>query len=88
MLGAAARYLHTQLEGLSPVPWDEAVKRANRLGKPVAEIFPDAPASQAYRSLAQAIAAWPVMREDGGHLDGFLHRLIMSTRMMESSVRI
>ena len=88
MLGAAARYLNAQLTELSTVPWDEAVRRANRLGKPAAEIFPDAPASQAYRTLAQAIAAWPMMREDGGHLDGFLHRLIMSSRMMELSVRI
>lgn len=88
MLGAAARYLNAQLNPLSTVPWDDAVRRANRLGKPVAEVFPDAPASQAYRTLAQTIAAWPMMREDGGHLDGFLHRLIMSSRMMELSVRI
>jgi flagellar biosynthesis protein FlhG len=88
MLSAAARYLNAQLSELSTVPWDDAVRRANRLGKPAVEIFPDAPASQAYRSLAQTIAAWPMMREDGGHLDGFLHRLIISSRMMELSVRI
>lgn len=87
MLAAATRYLNARLEELHPIPWDETVKRANRLAKPVVEIFPDAPSSRAYRALAQAIAVWPMMREDDGHLEGFLQRLIMSSKMTESAVR-
>ena len=88
MLEAAARYLDTQLESLVSVPWDESVKRANKLHKPVVEAFPDAAASHAYRALGQIIATWPLMRENSGHLDGFLQRLIMSCRTMELTVRV
>jgi len=88
MLDAAARYLNTQLESLISVPWDETVKRANKLYKPVVEAFPDAAASHAYRALGQVIATWPMMRENSGHLDGFLQRLIMSSRKTELTVRV
>ena len=88
MLDAASRYLHVQLEGLGAIPWDETVKHANKRFKPVVEAFPDAPASHAYRALGQVIATWPMMRENSGHLDGFLQRLIMSCRSMELTVRV
>lgn len=88
MLDAAARYLNAPVEILGAVPWDDSVKHANKLFKPVVEAFPDAAASQAYRALGQVIAAWPAMRQNSGHLDGFLQRLIMSCRTMESAVRI
>lgn len=88
MLDAASRYLQVQLVGLGGIPWDETVKQANKGFRPVVEAFPDAPASQAYRVLGQTIAAWPMMRENSGHLDGFLQRLIMSCRTMELTVRV
>ena len=88
ILDAAARYLKAQLHSLGPVPWDETVKRANKLCKPVVEAFPDAIASQAYRALGQIIAAWPTMRQNSGHLDDFLQRLIMSSRTMELATRV
>ena len=88
MLDAAARYLNVQLESLGAIPWDECVKHANKCFKPAVEVFPDAPASHAYRALGQVIAAWPMMRENSGHLDGFLQRLIMSCRTMELTVRV
>jgi len=88
LLDAAARYLNAPVEILGAVPWDDSVKHANKLFKPAVEAFPDAAASQAYRALGQVIAAWPAMRQNSGHLDGFLQRLIMSCRTMESTVRI
>ena len=88
MLETAARYLSSRLDCLGSVPWDEAVKRANKLHKPVVEAFPDSAASQAYRALGQVIAAWPMMGENSGRLDGFLQRLIMSSSTMESAIRV
>ncbi len=87
MAEAATRYLHARLHGLPPIPLDDAIKRAGKLGKPAVETFPEAPASHAYRVLAQAVALLPAARPEGGHLEGFLHRLIMSGRMPETSVR-
>ena len=87
MVEAAARYFDAQLEREAPIPLDDAVKRANKLGKPAVEAFPNGRSSQAYRALAHALAGWPQAREEGRHLDGFLHRLIMSSRMTELSLR-
>lgn len=83
MAEAATRYLHARLHSLRPIPFDDAVKRADKLGKPAVETFPEAPASLAYRGLAQAVALWPPAQPEGGHLEGFLHRLIMSGRFAE-----
>ena len=88
MPDAAARYLNVRLEAVGSIPWDASVKRANKLFRPVVEVFPDSPASQAYRTLSQVIATWPPMRENSQHLDGFLQRLIMSCRTMELSLRV
>lgn len=85
MAQAARRYLHAQLIGVPAIPWDEAVKRAQRLAKPVTEAYPDACCSLAYRALAQQIVHWPRTPERDSHLEGFLQRLIMSTRMLPNS---
>lgn len=82
---AARRYMHAQARGLSPIPWDESVKRGQRLGKPVAQAFPDADASVAYGLLAQTIMGWPSASVENRHLEGFLHRLIMSPRIVQTS---
>jgi len=88
LLEAAAHYLKAPVEILGSVPWDDSVKHANKLFKPVVVAFPDAVASQAYRALGQVIAAWPAMRQNSGQLDGFLQRLIMSSKTLESAIRI
>lgn len=87
MADAATRYLQARLNSLPPIPWDDTIKRANKLGKPVVESFPEAASSEAFRGLAQAVATWPPTRSEGRHLEGFLHRLIMSGRLAEASVR-
>ena len=87
MADAATRYLQARLHSLPPIPWDDTIKRANKLGKPIVESFPEAASSEAFRGLAQAVATWPPTRSEGRHLEGFLHRLIMSGRLAEASVR-
>ena len=87
MAGVATRYLNAQLHCLRPIPLDKAIDRADKLGKPAVASFPDAPSSRAYRVLAQAVATWPATRSEGKHLEGFLHRLIMSGRNAEACVR-
>ena len=88
MQNAVARYLNMQLQDLGAVPWDEAVKHANKRYQTTVEAFPDAAASRAYGALAQVIAAWPMMRENSGHLEGFLQRLMMASRTMELTARV
>lgn len=88
MTNAARRYIHTRLESLAPIPWDEFVKRAQRLAKPVTEAYPDAAASRQYHALARTVMSWPGVGEENGHLEGFLQRLIMSTRILQTPAQI
>ena len=88
MRNTVARYLNMQLQDLGTVPWDEAVKQANKRYQTTVEAFPEAAASRAYCALAQVIAAWPMMRENSGHLEGFLQRLMMASRTMELTARV
>ena len=87
MATVASHYLQAQLQSLRPIPLDDAIKRADKLNKPAVETFPGAPASLACRALAQAVTAWPTRPPEEGHLEGFLHRLIMSGRMSDACVR-
>lgn len=86
MLEAAHRYLHARLACLSPIVIDDALKRANKLGKLVMEAFPESASTSAYRTIAQTIAGWPLPAEGSGRLEAFLHRLIMMGRMAEAGL--
>lgn len=88
MTDAARRYIRTQLESLAPIPWDECVKRAQQLAKPVVEAYPDTAASRQYHDLARTIMNWPGASLDNGHLEGFLQRLIMSARILQTPARV
>lgn len=84
MTHTARRYIRTRLETLAPIPWDEFIKRAQRLAKPVTEAYPDAVASRQYQVLAREVMNWPGLAEENGHLEGFLQRLIMSARILQT----
>lgn len=81
LLATASRYLGAALDLLGHVPADDRVRQAERLGRSVAEAFPDCPAAAAIRLLAEAIEAWPCPDEETGRLDAFFNRLVMTSRL-------
>jgi flagellar biosynthesis protein FlhG len=56
---AVDRFLHVAIELVGAIPYDDYVRMAVMRQKAVLELFPDAPASQAFRKLAQQIVKWP-----------------------------
>ncbi len=56
---AVDRFLHVAVEFVGAIPFDDYVHMAVMQQKAVFEAFPDAPASQAFRKLAQEIVQWP-----------------------------
>lgn len=56
---AVDRFLHVAIELVGAIPYDDYVPMAVMRQKAVLEVFPDAPASHAFRKLAQQVAQWP-----------------------------
>jgi flagellar biosynthesis protein FlhG len=56
---AADRFLHVAVDYVGYIPHDDYVPMAVRQQKAVSELFPDAPASQAFTKLAKQIIQWP-----------------------------
>ena len=81
MAGTARRYLQVSLDFMGHIPPDDKLQHAARLRLPVVAAFPAAVAAGSFRCLAQAIAGWPRVEEDGNGFDDFMRRLIHSSRL-------
>jgi flagellar biosynthesis protein FlhG len=57
---AVDRFLHAIVEPIGYVPQDDYVPLAVMRQKAVADLFPDAPASQAFARLAHQVLQWPL----------------------------
>ncbi|MCP9451592.1 MAG: MinD/ParA family protein [Nitrospira sp.] len=57
---AVDRFLHAIVEPIGYVPQDDYVPLAVMRQKAVADLFPDAPASQAFARLARQVLQWPL----------------------------
>lgn len=71
------RYLDVMLEHVGDVPEDPALQRSVQAQKPVLEIFPRSPASQAFRQLAQNSERWPLPSGPSGRIEFFMERLLV-----------
>jgi len=70
------RFLDVALELCGTIPFDENVRRSVRKQKLITELFPQSPASLAYKALANKVACWPVPSQPGGHLEFFIEQLV------------
>ncbi len=65
-----------RLEYSGFVPLDEQLRQASRLCQPVVALFPDAPASKAYRVIARDLLNWPLPADEPGGLEQFVQQLL------------
>lgn len=86
MAQAAGRFLDVTLDFMGFIPFDEKLKQAALLCRPVAEMFPSAGAALAFREMAQAVDRWPHPAEDSAHIESFMQRLIVSSRLAHESL--
>lgn len=56
---AVDRFLHVAVELVGAIPDDDYVHMAVMQQKAVSDMFPEAPAAQAFRQLAQQVTQWP-----------------------------
>ncbi len=56
---AVDRFLHVSVELVGAIPYDDYVHMAVMQQKAVSDMFPDAPAAQAFKRLAQQVTQWP-----------------------------
>ncbi|MFN7085436.1 MAG: AAA family ATPase [Burkholderiales bacterium] len=88
MAQAAQRYLSVSLDYLGFIPPDDKLERATALCAPVVEAFPAAASAMAFRAMAGAMTGWS--RRGGGEesIEGFMQRLIQSSRLGAASIGI
>jgi flagellar biosynthesis protein FlhG len=56
---AVDHFLHVAVELVGAIPYDDYVHLAVMQQKALSELFPDAPAAQAFKRLAHQVAQWP-----------------------------
>ena len=78
--GNIAQVTHSRglarLEYSGFVPLDEQLRQASRLCQPVVALFPDSPASKAYRTIARDLLDWPLPADELGGLEQFVQQLL------------
>jgi len=60
------------------VPYDTFLRKAIQKQRPIVEMFPRAPASEAFRAIAQRADRWPIPSSSSGNLEFFIERLMGS----------
>jgi len=70
------RYLDVMLSYMGSIPFDESVRKAVKVQKPVLQAFPRSRVAQIFKNLAKKADNWPVPDGASGHLQFFVERLI------------
>ncbi len=79
----AGRYLDVRLKLVGFVPEDEQLARADQLGQPVAQVFPQAEAVEAFTQLASVMQHWP-RRAHSADRANLLYRALDVSRRLAS----
>lgn len=88
MAKVAVRFLDVSLDFMGYVPFDEKLRQAARICRPVVEAFPVAESAKTLRNLAETMEQWPQPSGEDGCLEAFMQRLIQSSRMAAEGFRL
>jgi len=88
MAEVAVRFLDVSLDFMGYVPFDEKLRQAARICRPVVDAFPAAESARALRDLAETLEQWPQPSGEDGRLEAFMQRLIQSSRMAAVGFRL
>lgn len=70
------KFLDVALELCACIPMDINMRKAIRQRSCVVDVFPQAPAARAFKSLAKRVLNWPIPDIPGGYLEFFMESLI------------
>lgn len=76
LVSVADRFLDVTLELIACIPQDVNVKKSIKKRSCVVDIFPQSPASKAFKALALRVIKWPVPEIATGHLEFFVENLV------------
>ncbi len=76
LLSITDRFLDVTLELASCIPLDPNMKNAIKKASCIVDLYPESPASKAFKALAVRAASWPVPDRAGGHLEFFVESLV------------
>ena len=76
LLRISDQFLDVHLDYLGAIPFDEHVHQAVKKQKPVLIAYPNSPASEVLRELAETVDNWPLKPLLGGNTSFFLERLV------------
>lgn len=76
LLSVTTRFLDVTLELIACIPSDPNMRKAIKQRSCVYELYPQSPASIAFKALAVRALSWPVPEQAGGHLEFFVENLI------------
>ena len=64
------------------VPYDTFLRKAIQKQRPIVDMFPRAPASEAFKAIAQRADKWPMPKAGNGSLEFFAERLMGSNPLV------
>ncbi len=73
---AAEQHLHARISYLGAIPFDPHLKRAVKSQRALVEAFPQTPASQAIKKLAENVDKLPIPHTASGRLEFYVERLL------------
>ena len=87
LAGVCEQFLTVSLVYSGSIPFDPVLREAVKKQRAVVEYSPSAPASRAFRDLAQCVSDWPLPHGPSGHLAFFLENLIQQRAVGVESFR-
>ncbi|MFT3851066.1 MAG: hypothetical protein QM739_21185 [Propionivibrio sp.] len=72
-----------RLEFAGFVPQDDSLRQSSCLAQPVAGLFPEAPSSRAYGSIANTLLSWPLPDNEPGGLGQFVQQLLHLSQQID-----
>jgi len=70
------QFLDVALDYVGSIPFDENVRKSVRKQQALVTLYPDSPASQAMKHIANKIVDWPIPKTAKGNIEFFMERLV------------
>lgn len=68
------RFLDVAIELVASIPFDENLRKSVRKQKLIVEVYPNSPASKAYKVLANKTSHWPIPQQLNGNIEFFIEQ--------------
>jgi flagellar biosynthesis protein FlhG len=71
------------LDFMGSIPYDEYLRKAVKMQRPVVDAYPGSKISSAFKEIAKRADKWPMPSSAAGSLEFFVERLVQSGQLMD-----